>query len=229
MERTLARRALLVRQLAVRTDDTVANGTLRLPLHRSRHVLPPRHQAVDDGVALAGAAGGEVDDALGVDDPEAPFLLRDADAVDGLDLCAGERVGGGEADGDGHGLFVDGDRGGDFARGGGDFDGHWLVGGGLGGGPVADDGEFLGDDEGGDVFLRPGFNGYAELAGGVVAPPVFRYRGEPSETEIEEVDKSSVRLLFWGPVASQTGILKVVFRCINGLLSPIYENVEYEI
>lgn len=95
MERVLARRAPLARQLLVGAHNAVANGALRLPLHRGRHVLPPRHQAVDDGVALADAAGGEVDDALGVDDPEAPLLLLDADAVDRLDLCAGERVRGG--------------------------------------------------------------------------------------------------------------------------------------
>ena len=175
MKRILARRALLTRQLPVRTHNTIANRTLGLALHRSRHVAPPRHQAVDDGIALARAAGGEVDDALGVDDPEAPLLFRDADAVDRVDFCAGERVGGREADGDGHGLFVDGDRGGDFAGGGGDFDRHWLVGCGLGGGPVADDGEFLGDDQGGDVLLRPGLDGYAELAGGAISPPVLGY------------------------------------------------------
>ena len=175
MKRILARRALLTRQLPVRTHNTIANRALSLPLHRSRHVAPPRQQAVDDGIALARAAGGEVDDALGVDDPEAPLLLRDADAVDGVDFCAGERVGGREADGDGHGLFVDGDGGGDFAGGGGDFDGHWLVGCGLGGGPVADDGEFLGDDEGGYVLLRPGLDGDAELTGGAIPPPVLGY------------------------------------------------------
>ena len=185
MKRILTRRALLARQLAVRAHDAVANGALGLALHGGRHVLPPRHQPVDDGVALADAAGGEVDDALGVDDPEAPLLLRDADAVDRVDFGAGERVGGGKADGDAHGLFVDGDRGGDFAGRGGDFDRHWLlllllvvVGGcGLRGGPVADDGEFLRDDERGNVLLRPGFDGDAELAGGAVAPPVFGYRG----------------------------------------------------
>ena len=175
MKRILTRRALLTRQLPVRTHDAVANRALGLPLHRSGHVPPPGHQAVDDGIALAGAAGGEVDDALGVDDPEAPLLFRDADAVDGVDFCAGERVGWREADGDGHGLFVDGDRGGDFAGGGGDFDRHWLVGCGLGGAPVADDGEFLGDDEGGDVLLRPGLDGYAELTGGAISPPVLCY------------------------------------------------------
>ena len=175
MKRILARRALLTRQLPVRTHDTVANRTLRLPLHRSRHVPPPRHQAVDDGIALARAAGGEVDDALGIDDPEAPLLFRDADAVDRVDFCAGERVGWREADGDGHGLFVNGDRGGDFTGGGRDFDRHWLVGCGLGGAPVADDGEFLGDDEGRDVLLRPGLDGYAELTGGAIPPPVFGY------------------------------------------------------
>lgn len=181
MERVLARRALLARQLPVRAHDAVANGALRLALHGGRHVLPPGHQTVDDGIALADAAGGEVDDALGVDDPEAPLLLRDADAVDGVDFGAGERVGGGKADGDAHCLFVDGDRGGDFAGRGGHFDRHCLlllllVGGCCGrlrGGPLADDREFLRDDERGDVFLRPGLDGDAELAGGAVAPPVL--------------------------------------------------------
>lgn len=109
MKRIFARRALLTRQLPIRTNNTIANGTLRLPLHSSRHILPPRQQAIDDRIPFASAARGEVDDALGVDDPEAPFLLCNTDAVDGLDFCAGERVGWGEADGDGHGLFVDGD------------------------------------------------------------------------------------------------------------------------
>ena len=235
MKRVLARRALLARQLPVRAHDAVANGALRLPLHRGRHVFPPGHQAVDDGVALAHAAGGEVDDALGVDDPEAPLLLRDADAVDRLDFGAGERVGGRQADGDAHGLFVDGDRGGDFAGRGGDFDGHWLLllllvgGGGLRGGPVADDGEFLRDDERGDVFLRPGFDGDAELAGGAVTPPVLGYRGEPPQAEVVEVDEGSVGLVFRELVVSQTGGLEVMFRSINGLLPPVDEDVENKI
>ena len=177
MERVLARGALLTRQLPIGTNDTVANRALRLPLHRRRDIFPPRHQTIDDGIAFADATGGEIDDALSADDPKAPLLLRDTDAVDGFDFGAGERVGGGEADGDGHGLLVDGDGGGDFAGGGGDFDGHGLLllvgGGGLRVGPVADDGEFLGDDEGGDVLLRPGLDGYTELAGGTVAPPIL--------------------------------------------------------
>ena len=235
MKRVLTRRALLARQLPVRAHDAVANGALRLPLHRGRHVLPPRHEAVDDGVAFAHAAGGEVDDALGVDEPEAPLLLRDADAVDRVDLGAGERVGRGQADGDAHCLFVEGDRGGDFAGRGGDFDGHWLllllVGGGCGlrGGPVADDGEFLRDDERGNVFLRPGFDGDAELAGGAVAPPVLGDRGQPPQAEVVEVDEGSVGLVFWGLVVSQTGGLEVVFRSIDGFWPTVDENVEYEV
>ena len=236
MKRVLARRALLARQLPVRADDAVANGAFRLALHGGRHVLPPGREAVDDGVAFAHAAGGEVDDALGVDDPEAPLLIRDADAVDRLDFGAGERVGRGQADGDAHCLFVDGDRGGDFAGRGGDFDRHWLllllllVGGcGLRGRPVADDGELLRDDERGDVFLRPGFDGDAELAGGAVAPPVLGYRGQPPQAEVVEVDEGSVGLVFRELVISQTGGLKVVFRSINGLLPPVYKNVEDKI
>ena len=236
VKRVLARRALLARQLAVRAHDAVANGALGLPLHGRRHVPPPGRQTVDDGVALADAARGEVDDALGVDEPEAPLLLRDADAVDRVDLGAGERVGRGQADGDAHCLFVDGDRGGDFAGRRGDFDRHsllLLVGGGGGcglrGGPVADDGEFLRDDERGDVFLRPGFDGDAELAGGAVAPPVLGYRGQPPQAEVVEVDEGSVGLVFWHLVVSQTGGLEVVFRSVDGFLPPTDEDVEDEV
>ena len=230
MKRVLTRRALLIRQLPVRTHDTVTNGTFRLPLHSSRHIPPPRQQAIDDRIPLPTATSGEADNALSIDDPKAPFLLRDPDAVDRLDFRAGERVRGGQADGDTHGLFVDGDRGGDFAGGGGDFDGHWLVRSGLRrGGPFADDGEFLGDDERGDVFLRPGFDGRAELTGCAVPPPVFGYRGQPSQTEIVQVNQGTVRLLFGHLVALQTGCLEIVFRGIDGLLPPVDEDVEYEV
>ena len=42
------------------------------------------------------------------------------------------------------------------------------------------------------------------------------------------MDKGAVCLLFWGLAASQTGGLKVISRGINGLLPPVYENVEYK-
>lgn len=140
----------LTRQLPLRTHHTVADTALRLALQRRRDVLPPRQQALNQASAAAFAR--EVDDALGGDEPGAPFLLVDADAVDGLDGGAGKGVGGWETDRDGHGLLVDGDGGGDLAGGEGDFDGEGLVGGGLGGAPGADGGELVGDDQGGDLY-----------------------------------------------------------------------------
>lgn len=141
--------APLTRQLPLRTHHTVADAALRLTLQRRRDVLPPRQQALDQTATVAFAR--EVDDALGGDEPGAPFLLVDADAVDGFDGGAGERVGRWEADRNGHDLLVDGDGGGDFAGGERDFDGEGLVGGGLGGPPGADVGELIGDDYGGDL------------------------------------------------------------------------------
>lgn len=142
--------APLTRQLPLRTDHAVADAALRLALQRRRDVLPPRHQPLNQTAAVAFAR--EVDDALRGDEPGAPFLLVDADAVDGFDGGAGEGVGGWEADRDRHGLLVDGDGGGDFAGGEGDFDGEGLVGGGLGGAPGADGGELVGDDQRGDLY-----------------------------------------------------------------------------
>ena len=130
--------APLTRQLPIRPNNAIANRALRLPLHRRRHVLPPRQQTVDQVAAFAALGVAEVNDALGRDEPAAPFLLVDADAVDAVDGGAGEWVGGGQVDGDLHCLFVDGDGGGDFAGGGGDFDVEGGVSGGLGGGPGAD-------------------------------------------------------------------------------------------
>ena len=95
--------------------------------------------------------------------------------------------------------------------------------------PGADAGEFLAAAEGGDVLLGPGFDGYAELAGGAVPPPVLGYRGQPPQAEIVEVDEGSVSLMFWGLLVSQTGSLEVVFRGINGLLPPAYEVVENKV
>ncbi len=173
MKRILARLTLLTRQLPIRTHNAIANGTLRLPLHRSRDVLPPSQQAIDERIPFSGATRGEIDDALRIDEPGIPLLLRNADAVDGGDFGAGEGVGFREVDGDGHCLFVDGDGGCDVARCEGDFDGHGLLGCGLRWRPVTDGGEFGGDDEGGDMLFRPGFDGDVQSAGGGVAPPAF--------------------------------------------------------
>lgn len=149
MEHIPTRPTALTRQLPLRTDHTIADTALGLALQRRGDVLPPRHQPLDEAAAVAFAR--KVDDALGGDEPGAPFLLVDADAVDGFDGGAGEGVGGREADRDRHRLLVDGDGGGDLAGGEGDFDGEGLVGGGLGGAPGADGGELVGDDQGGDL------------------------------------------------------------------------------
>ena len=161
MKHILAGTTPLTRQLALGAHNTVANRALRLPLHSCRDVLPEGYEPVDEGVAFASATGGEVDDGLRIDDPGAPFLFVDADAVRAVDTGTGEGVGWWEVDCDGHGLFVDGNGGGDFSGGGGDFDGQRLVCGGLGGRPSADDGEFGGDDYWGDVFFCPLLHRYA--------------------------------------------------------------------
>jgi len=229
MKRILARLTLLTRQLPIPTHDAITNRTLRLPLHRSRDILPPRHQTIDQRVALPGATGREIDDALRVDEPGIPLLFRDGDAVDGGDFGAGEGIGFREVDGYGHCLFVDGDGGGDFAGGGGDFDDHWLVGGGLRGGPVRDGGEFGGDDEGRNVLFGPGGDGEVELAGGAVAPPGLGYGGEMSEAEIVEVDEEPMRFFFWGFFQSGSVVLNVKFGGVDGFGSDVDENVECKI
>lgn len=89
MERIFARPTLLARQLPIRTDNTITNGTLRLPLHRSRHISPPSHQSIDEGIPLSRTARGEIDNALRVDEPEVPFLFCNTNAVDGGYFCAG--------------------------------------------------------------------------------------------------------------------------------------------
>ena len=52
VEHVLARRAALLRQLAVAADDAVADGALGLALHGARHVAAERGQAVGDGAVL---------------------------------------------------------------------------------------------------------------------------------------------------------------------------------
>ena len=43
------------------------------------------------------------------------------------------------------------------------------------------------------------------------------------------MDEGSVGLVFWDLVVLQTRGLEVVFGSINGLLPPVYEDVEYEV
>ena len=53
VEHVLARRAALLRQLAVAADDAVADGALGLALHGARDVAAERGQAVGDGAVLS--------------------------------------------------------------------------------------------------------------------------------------------------------------------------------
>ena len=118
MKTILTRRAPLTRQLPIPTKNTITNRTLRLPLQRRTDILPPSHQPLNKRIAIPGSPRrrGKIHHALSVGEPGVPFFFDYADAVDGFYFCAVERVGGGEADGDGHCLFVDGDGSGDFAR-----------------------------------------------------------------------------------------------------------------
>ena len=100
-------------QLLLRTNDAVADTTLGLSLQGGGHVLSPSHQSLDETPSIAFV--GEVNDALSRDQPRAPFLLVDADAVDGIDSCTLERVRWRKVDRNGHCLFVDGDGSGDLA------------------------------------------------------------------------------------------------------------------
>lgn len=114
MEAIAAGAAALARQLAVGRDDAVADGALGLALERGRDVAAPGEQAVDERTAVTATAPAvaEVDDALSGDEPATPLFLVHGDAVLRVDGGAREGVGGGQADGDGHGLLVDGDAGG---------------------------------------------------------------------------------------------------------------------
>lgn len=111
MKRILASLTLLIRQLSIGPNNTVANRTLSLPLHRSRHILPPRHQSINYSIPLPSTARREIDNALRIYKPEIPLLLCDTDAVHGCHFGASEGVWFGQVDGYGHGLFVDGDGG----------------------------------------------------------------------------------------------------------------------
>lgn len=53
MEEVPARLAALVRHLLVGADDAVADGALRLPLHRADDVAPEGRETVDYAPALA--------------------------------------------------------------------------------------------------------------------------------------------------------------------------------
>lgn len=88
------------------------------------------------------------DDALSVDEPTAPPLLVDANAVDAFDRGVVQRVGRGERDGDLHRLVVDFVASGDCLGFGVDFDDERLRIGVLGRYPFRDGGELGGDDGG---------------------------------------------------------------------------------
>lgn len=98
MKAVLTSRTPLTRQLLRPINNTITNRTLRLPLHSSAHILPPRNQSIDQRIPLACAAGAEVHDALRDHEPRLPFLFHHADAVDGFYFGAGEGIGGREAD-----------------------------------------------------------------------------------------------------------------------------------
>lgn len=126
-------------ELPVGPDHAVADGALSLALERGRHVAPPRQQTVDQRALVPAAA--EVDHPLRRHQPAVPFLLVDGNAVHRVDRGARERVRGREPDDDLHVLLVDGNASCDLARRRRDFDGEWLVGGGLRGCPFADGAE----------------------------------------------------------------------------------------
>lgn len=117
MKAILARRALLLRRLHIRADDTIADGALALPLQRTLDIASERQQAVDK------AAVAEHDDALDGAEPRLPLLFGDGDAGAGGDERVGEGVVGWEGDAEGYwGRFgIDRDGGDDFGGAGVDF------------------------------------------------------------------------------------------------------------
>ena len=136
MEHIPARAAAFARQLPVAPDDAVADRALGLAFQGCRYVPPPALQAIDQRAPLAAFAhardrAGEIDHGLCGHQPREPFLFVDGDTMDGFDGGAGEGIRGGESNGNLHVLLVDGNAGGDFTRGEGDFDVQRLVGGGL--------------------------------------------------------------------------------------------------
>lgn len=80
----------LIRQPPLCTHNTIANCTLALPLQRTCHILPPRHQSLDQPATATRAR--EVNDTCGGKEPSTPFLLVNADAVDGGDGGGGEGI-----------------------------------------------------------------------------------------------------------------------------------------
>lgn len=140
MKQFLAGRAFLPRQLPVLPYHTIANRALCLAVHCRINVLTPSLETVNEGAFVSRAR--KIDYSLRRHDPRVPFLFVNGDAVDGVDCRAREGVGWGKADGDLHELVIDGDAGGYFTSGGGDFDYEGWFRCGLGGGPFADGVEF---------------------------------------------------------------------------------------
>jgi hypothetical protein len=121
MEHMLASRAALLRQLAIPTNNTVANRTLTLALQRTRNIAAERRDAIGDRAVR------ERDNALAVPQPALPFLLFDGYAADADDLCGSQRVSVRQDDFDRHGLLVDDVRDVDFFAAHADFDAPLFV------------------------------------------------------------------------------------------------------
>jgi hypothetical protein len=121
MEHMLASRAALLRQLAIPTNNTVANRTLTLALQRTRNIAAERRDAIGDRAVR------ERDNALAVPQPALPFFLFDSDAADADDLCGSQRVSLRQDDFDRHGLLVDDVRDVDFFAAHADFDAPLFV------------------------------------------------------------------------------------------------------
>ena len=137
MEQILTCIAPLIRQLLVRTNNTVTNRTLTLALERTGDILPPCHQTINE----AAAGGGEVDYALSRDEPAAPLLLIHSHTMNRVDSNGREWISWGKADTNGHCLVVDGIGSCQFVGAGRDSDLDFLVVGVLGWKPGSNSGK----------------------------------------------------------------------------------------
>lgn len=122
MERVLASRATLIRQLAITSHNTITNRTLHLSLDRTIDITLERRQRIDQAAVEDG------DSAERDAQPGLPLLFVDGDAVDAFDVGVGQRKGRWERDAHRHCLFVDEIGRYDFAGTGIDFDAERRVG-----------------------------------------------------------------------------------------------------
>jgi hypothetical protein len=116
MKQILTRLTSLVRQLPIAANDTIANSTFALPLHRTINIALKRCQCIDQ------AAVEDSNCAKRGAEPGLPFRFVDGDAVEAFDVGVCEREGRGKGDAHRHCLFVDGVGGCDFAGAWGHFD-----------------------------------------------------------------------------------------------------------